>query len=129
MTAEMRLKLKGTNDALKVTPGLPRLSAFAITPSVHNCLEPDAANSRSRLYLPGAQLVRAGGTVSRGIWHPGKGRCRARFSCLLDCCNFPRRTCYAQGAWPLHLRSSFGRGYNREPVRCRFAHEGRRNDR
>jgi CubicO group peptidase (beta-lactamase class C family) len=35
MTPEMRLKLIGTNDALKVTPRLPLLAAFAITPSVH----------------------------------------------------------------------------------------------
>jgi len=35
MTPEMRLKLNGTNDALKVTPGLPPPAAFAITPSVH----------------------------------------------------------------------------------------------
>src|SRR5208282_5015633 len=35
MTPEMRLKLNGTNDALKVTPRLPLLAAFAINPSVH----------------------------------------------------------------------------------------------
>ncbi|MFZ0799939.1 MAG: serine hydrolase domain-containing protein [Terriglobales bacterium] len=35
MTAETRLKADVTNDAPEVTPGLPLLAAFAITPSVH----------------------------------------------------------------------------------------------
>jgi CubicO group peptidase (beta-lactamase class C family) len=35
MTAKRRLKDDVTNDALEVTPGLPLLAAFAITPSVH----------------------------------------------------------------------------------------------
>jgi CubicO group peptidase (beta-lactamase class C family) len=35
MTPETRFKADVTNDALEVTPCLPRLAAFAITPSVH----------------------------------------------------------------------------------------------
>jgi CubicO group peptidase (beta-lactamase class C family) len=35
MTPQTRLKADVTNDALKVTPGLPLPSAFAINPSVH----------------------------------------------------------------------------------------------
>jgi hypothetical protein len=34
MTLEIRLKADITSDALEVTPGLPTLVAFAITPSV-----------------------------------------------------------------------------------------------
>ena len=41
-----------TNDALKVTAGLPLPVAFAITPSVHKYLEPDTAQIPENLGLP-----------------------------------------------------------------------------